>query len=101
MAQPLTPLSQPLGSLGVNQPPVTYAPVTYGGGYMDGFGFYLVWFLIIAVVAWIVLFSLKPDFVRKADGELDAGKVLLWAVIIGLIGIFIIWLVKKCNRVIV
>lgn len=92
-----TPLSQPLGSLGVNQP-VSY-PATYG--YMDGFGFYLVWFLIIAVVAWIVLFSLKPDFVRKLDGELDAGKVLLWAVIIGLIGIFIIWLVKKCNRVMV
>ncbi len=90
-----TPLSQPLGSLGAN-PPIAYTTTSYG---MDGFGFYLVWFLIIAVVAWIVLFSLKPDFVKKPDGEIDAGKVILWAVIIGLIGIFIIWLVKRCNKV--
>jgi len=91
-----TPLHQPLGSLGIN-PHMGYASAGYGNGCMDGFGFYLVWFLIIAVVAWIILFSLQPDFVRKPDGTLDAGKTLLWAVIIGLIGIFIIWLVKRCS----
>ncbi len=84
---------QPLSSLGVNP---QYQCNT---GMMDGFGFYAVWFLIIAVVAWLVLYSVKPDFVKKPDGELDTGKVLLWAVIIGLIGIFLIWLIKKTNCV--
>ena len=60
--------------------------------------FYLFWFLVIGVVVWFLLFALKPDFVQKEDedfnhtGEVDQGRVLLWAVIIALIAVFLIWI---------
>lgn len=60
--------------------------------------FYLFWFLVIGIVVWFLLFALKPDFVQKErhdgspNGEVDQGKVLLWAVVIALIAIFLIWI---------
>jgi len=60
--------------------------------------FYLFWFLVIGIIVWFLLFALKPDFVQKDDeddnptGEVDQGKVLLWAVVIALIAIFLIWI---------
>ena len=64
---------------------------------MDGFGFYLIWFLVIAIITWLVLYSLKPQFVLKTDdsGDVDTAKVLLWSVVIGLVGIILIWIVRK------
>ena len=64
----------------------------------NGWWFYLFWFLVIGIIVWFLLFALKPDFVLKDDddhhstGEVDQGKVLLWAVIISLIAIFLVWL---------
>ena len=60
--------------------------------------FYLFWFLVIGIIVWFLLFALKPDFVQKDDdednptGEVDQGKVLVWAIIIALIAIFLIWI---------
>ena len=60
--------------------------------------FYLFWFLVIGIIVWFLLFALKPDFVQKEDddsnatGEVDQGKVLLYAVIIALVAIFLVWL---------
>lgn len=65
-----------------------------------GYWFYLFWFLVIGIIVWFLLFSLKPDFVQETDhhdnatGELDQGKVLLWAVIISLIAVFLIWIFR-------
>ena len=62
--------------------------------------FYLFWFLVIGIIVWFLLFALKPDFVQKEDeednptGEVDQGKVLLWAVIISLVSIFLVWVFK-------
>jgi heme/copper-type cytochrome/quinol oxidase subunit 2 len=67
-------------------------------GYGNNWWFYLFWFLVIGIIVWFLLFALKPDFVQKDDddynptGEVDQGKVLLWAVIIALIAIFLIWI---------
>ncbi len=64
----------------------------------NGWWFFLFWFLVIGIIIWFLLFALKPDFVQKTDdednvtGEVDQGKVLLWAVIIALIAIFLIWI---------
>lgn len=64
---------------------------------MNSFVTYLLWFIIFAVIAWFILYSLKPSFVLKGDGsgDIDTAKVLFWAVVIGLIGIFICWLLKR------
>jgi|SRR5581483_4585231 len=89
-----SPLSQPLGCLSVTSQPVCASSYSC----MDGFGFYLIWFLILAIIAWIVIWSIKPDWILNLDGSVNAGKVLLWSIVIGLIGIFIIWLIKRCGR---
>lgn len=67
-------------------------------GCYNDWWFFLFWFLVIGVIVWFLLFALKPDFVQKEDnndnvtGEVDQGKVLLWAVIIALIAIFLCWI---------
>ncbi len=67
-------------------------------GVGNNWWFYLFWFLVIGIIVWFLLFALKPDFVQKEDddsnvtGEVDQGKVLLWAVIISLIAIFLVWI---------
>lgn len=64
---------------------------------MDGFGFYLIWFLIIAVITWLVLYSLKPGFVIKDDGsgDVDTAKVLIASIVVGLIFVILIWVVRR------
>lgn len=68
--------------------------------YRSGWWFYLFWFLIIGIIVWFLLFSLNPDFVQKTEcddeptGEVDNGKVLLWAVIIALIAVFLVWVFR-------
>ena len=64
----------------------------------NGWWFFLFWFLIVGIIVWFLLFALKPDFVQHTDeddnatGEVDQGKVLLWAVIIALAIIFLMWI---------
>jgi hypothetical protein len=59
-----------------------------------GFGFYLLWFVIVALVAWFILYLWKPSWVQKTGvpGELDGGKVLTWSLIFALIVTLIVWL---------
>ena len=71
----------------------------HGDGWGKGsWGTVLLWFIIVAVIVWFVLYSVKPTFVQKKDdagettGEVDNGKALLWSVIIALIVAAIVWL---------
>lgn len=75
----------------------------YQSSYGKGGSWFLnlvIWFIIIAVIIWFILVSTKPTWVQKYDengvatGEVDQGKALLWAVIIALIVVVIIWLVR-------
>jgi len=62
----------------------------------------ILWFIIITVVAWIILWSWKPEIVQKTDsqgqptGEPDGAKVLIGAVIIGVLAIIVIYLLWYC-----
>ena len=75
----------------------------HGGNYFlcRGFGTWFLWFLVISIVAWIIIFSLQPNWIMKlnpATGQfqLDGGKLLLYSVIIGLIITLLLWLLSSC-----
>ena len=68
----------------------------YGWGWGNGWASAFVWFVIIAVIIWFILYSTKPEFVRKKapDGtvteEVDNGKALIWAIVIAIIIVVLI-----------
>ena len=78
-----------------------------GHGYqygVHGWGAFLLWFIIIAVIVFIILYLLKPTFVQNftsggvPTGEVNAGKALVSAIIIALIIVLILWLLKSVAR---
>ena len=64
-------------------------------------GQYLIAFVVITLIAWIVLYFLKPAFLQTKNpdgtltGQVDNGRTLATAVIIGIIGLIIWWLVAR------
>lgn len=70
----------------------------------EGWASLVLWFIIVAVIAWFVLYSLRPTWVqqRGADGlptgQVDAGRVLLAAIVIALIIVLIVWLLRANCR---
>ena len=62
----------------------------------------VLWFIIFAVAGWIILWSWKPDIVQTTDsqgnptGEPDGAKVLIGAVIFGLLAVIVIYLLWYC-----
>lgn len=64
---------------------------------------YFLWFLISAVVAYIALFLIKPDFVKKKvngvyTNDVDWVKNLIASVVLGLIVVLIVWLINSCGK---
>jgi hypothetical protein len=89
--------AQPLSALAAT-------PVDNNGYNMKkGWGTYVLWFIIIAVIAWFILYSLRPTWVQQEtngspNGQVDAGKVLLWAIVIALIVVLLVWLIRSSCR---
>jgi hypothetical protein len=60
----------------------------------------LLWFVIIGLIAWFLLYALKPKIVQKVGldgqptGEADVGKSLLGALLIALVVVLLIWLLR-------
>jgi len=62
----------------------------------SGVGAFFLWFIILTVVLWLILYSLKPSWVLKPNSqEVDTGKVLLASIIIALIIVVVVWLIKS------
>lgn len=84
--------SQPLSSLGT-----TGSSFNVGGSC----GMFILWFVIIAVIAWLILYAIKPSVVQKVNaqnvhtGEPDPLKVLVGAILIAIIIVIIIWLFRS------
>jgi hypothetical protein len=64
----------------------------HGHGY-GAIGWAVLWFLIIAVIVWLILFSLRPAWAVDEDGNVDTGKVLLASIVIALIIVIIVWII--------
>jgi hypothetical protein len=88
---------QPIASLGPNAAIATPS-------YMSGSAHILLWFVIITLLAWLLLYFLKPTLVQKTNlqgqptGIADAGKSFLGALVIGVIAALLIWLFKGAGN---
>jgi uncharacterized membrane protein len=65
-----------------------------------GFLFYLIVFLVVAIISYIVLYSWNPAMLQKKEnevvsGKVDTMKVLIISVIIGLVVDIITWLMRR------
>lgn len=95
-----TEMSQPLSGLAQTQPAMLMDKYDPGMkrcvGMWESLGSFILWFIIIAIVTWLVIFSLKPGWALKpGTNEVDTGKVLLASIIISLIIVIIFWLIKS------
>lgn len=63
---------------------------------MGWLGALILWFVIFTVLFWLIIYSLQPAWVLNNDGSVNAGKVLLVAVVIAILLIIVIWLIKAC-----
>lgn len=62
-------------------------------------GMIILWFFIIAVIAWVILYFWKPQMVQTtpvngvSTGVIDYGKLLLASVVIAVLILLIVWIV--------
>ena len=69
-----------------------------GYGYGGYFAWAILWFIILAVIIWLLLVASRPTWVQRIDangrptGEVDNGKAVLWAIVIAFIICIIIWI---------
>ncbi len=69
----------------------------HGHGY-SSIGWGVLWFIIIAVIVWLIIFSLKPAWSLDDDGNVDTGKVLLASIVIALIIVIVVWIIWAACR---
>lgn len=68
-------------------------------GWLGGVGMFILWFIILTVITWLFIFSLKPSWVvNPTTGEVDTSKVLFASLIIALVIVIIIWLIRALIR---
>lgn len=69
----------------------------HGHGY-SSVGWAVLWFIIIAVIVWLIIFSLKPAWALDEDGNVDTGKVLLASIVLALIIVIVVWVIYMACR---
>ena len=85
---------QPLSALSPSAPTV----VVDGSGYKQGGSNWvtgLIWFIILVVIIWLILYSIKPSWVLVPGTQnVDSGKLLFGSIIVAIIVLIIIWVIK-------
>ena len=77
---------------------------SYSGYAWGGIASLILWFFIIAVIVWFILWLTKPTAVQyknaagEPTGQVDAGKVLIGAIVISLIIVILIALFRAVVR---
>ncbi|SPN79354.1 Transmembrane domain-containing protein [Brazilian cedratvirus IHUMI] len=105
MSTTINTLKQPLSSLAQESPEVSTYEVTTKKNVFSGGSFvsYIVWFIIIAIIVWVILIATKPTWVQKYNelgqptGEVDQARAITWAVIIAIILVIIIWIIRAAT----
>ena len=69
----------------------------HGHGY-SSIGWAVLWFIIIAVIVWLIIFSLKPAWALDEEANVDTGKVLLASIVIALIIVIVVWIIWAACR---
>lgn len=85
--------------------PVNVAPMAKPMYYStSGWGNFLLWFIIIAVIAFVILWLINPaglqqrGFDGQPNGNRDAGKIIIASLVLSAIFIILLWLLRsiKC-----
>jgi hypothetical protein len=80
-----------------------------------GFAWAFLWFAIVAVLVWIILYSLKPNWILKSDDkkhrsgnmsrnddpssdDVDGGKLFFASICIAIVVVIILWLLKSAGH---
>lgn len=97
-------IKQPLSTLAQECPDVTTTTKKSTKGFSGGsFLSYIVFFIIIAIIVWIILIATKPTWVQKYNelgqptGEVDQGKAITWAIVIAIVLVIIIWIIRAAT----
>jgi uncharacterized membrane protein len=66
----------------------------------SGILYYLIVFLVVAIIAYVVLYSWNPEMLQKKNGtvttgQVDPWKVLLASAVISLVVVVIVWLFRR------
>jgi len=92
-------LPLPLSSYPVMQSPAGVVSLASSGNPMLGeFGVVLASFLLVALVAWVIIYTVRPQFIKNDDGSINYGTLLLWSVIFAVIVVVLLWMVRAASQ---
>ena len=64
----------------------------------------LIWFVILAALAWVILYAIKPNIIRQTNAlgvpteAVDQGKLLIASIIVSIILLAILYLINVFKR---
>ncbi len=64
----------------------------------DSWVTYIIVFIVIAIIAYLILWALRPQWLRREDGSIDVGKTLGASLVIAFILVLIWWAIRSCSR---
>ncbi|MCL5030230.1 MAG: hypothetical protein M1480_14560 [Bacteroidetes bacterium] len=103
--EPLSSLAPPAIALEPRENVVLQEPVKIPS-LMGNLGTALFIFLILVVICWVILVTLKPRFVQNHDHEhsdsdsgnidcgVSTGKCLVWSIVFAIVIVAIIWMFR-------
>jgi len=98
-------LKQPLSCLADESPQISTCKTNRKSGMMAGGALsYIIWFIVIAIIVWVILIVTRPTWVQvyspegQPTGVVDQGKAITWSVVIALIIVIIIWVIRLATK---
>lgn len=64
----------------------------------DSWVTYLIAFIVIAIIVYLILWAIRPQWLRNDDGSLNVGKTIGVAVVVAFILVLLWWALRSCSR---